>query len=112
MYIVTVVYKLDNTVDKSKEMTANELAAYIADIHMSEVKSYTVEEVTALQSMVHKLDNVQKGFTGYLAPLPEVKSILAELSEQTTANVWYTENKGNTLGVEIKIGFTLDRSEL
>lgn len=43
MYTVIIVYKDGGTVTKSG-MSANELAAYVADIRMSEVKSYTVED--------------------------------------------------------------------
>ena len=114
MYIVTTIDK-HNVMTKSPRLHANELPEYVSSIKMENMTSYTVEEVKdfpALKAMYSKLDNVKLGQRGYIAYLPEVKEILGELSSCVPANVWFTSHEAGVDGIEIKIGFHLDRSEL
>jgi hypothetical protein len=70
---------------------------------------------SALKEMVEKLDHRQPGSGGYVTHLPEIQRILSELTSLVPAVVLQRSSPGDAEGdvsVEIKIGFTIERSLL
>lgn len=72
------------------------------------------EDQSALHEMVKKLDNRVGGAGGYMACMTEVQAILGELSPLASAAISETTRNpsGKIISVDIKIGFSLDRSLL
>lgn len=72
-----------------------------------------VKPMTALQTMVEKLDTRDRDSAGYVTNVREVQAILGELSPGVTASVIEANTYGkDSISVEIKVRLTLDRSEL
>lgn len=69
--------------------------------------------VTALSTMVEKLDNKRPDSAGYVTYTPEIIAILSELSKGVPANVFLEQSEfENEVNVTIKLGFTLERDLL
>jgi hypothetical protein len=69
-------------------------------------------KMTALKTMVEKLDTRQPDSSGYVTNGHEVRAILDELSPNVTASVVETSAYGSDISVTLTLRFTLDRSEL
>lgn len=69
---------------------------------------------SALEEMIRKLDNRVGGAGGYVTNTPEIQAILSEITSLVPASVVdrTRDSNGNIISVEIRIGFSLDRSLL
>ncbi|KIA74371.1 hypothetical protein ANMWB30_09440 [Arthrobacter sp. MWB30] len=72
------------------------------------------ESVSALQTMVRKLNERGQESRGYVTGIPEIQQILSELTALVPASVGRTNLSGSAddVSVEITIGFTLERGQL
>jgi hypothetical protein len=70
---------------------------------------------SALKTMVEKLDNRQPGSLGYATKLPELQAILSELTPRVSVAILESHSsidRDGDISVEVKLGFTLERSLL
>lgn len=70
--------------------------------------------MSALKHMVERLDNRQLGTSGYVTDVPELRAILAELSDLCPVGIHLSEAQygDENVSVTIKFGFTIERRHI
>lgn len=81
----------------------------------NEAATVAADTRSALKTMVEKLDNRPRGNAGYVTTLPELQSILSELTPLVSVAILESHSpidQAGEISVDVRLSFTLERALL